>query len=151
MLAYIFRINKIRLPNNPYLCILGCESLHPTPSSAGSLSLTQWTHITLLLARRMIMFHWIKPTPISLPALEYSMLMLFNLERLDTIVLNFRSTTHFFARWRNYMEATFTQKELLDIMQPFKFTDWYLKQDLSNSPGKLKISNLSDPSIFIPP
>lgn len=100
--AHIFKINNIQLPNNPLLCIFGCEPLPSTSSSAGSLNLTQWTHITLLVARRTIMSHWIKPTPPSLPAVECSMLSFFNLERLNTIVLNFRSTSRFFARWCKY-------------------------------------------------
>lgn len=71
--------------------------------------------------------------------------------RLDTILLNFRSTSHFFTRWRKFMELTFTQKDLQELIQPFRYTDWYLKRDLANSLGNLKLSNLSDRSAFLPP
>lgn len=36
--------------------------------------------------------------------------------------------------------ATFTQKVLQEVMQPFRYTDWYMKRDLTNSLGNLKVS-----------
>lgn len=89
--------------------------------------LKQWTHICLLVARRTIMCNWIKSSLPFLPAVKWGLLSLFNLERLDTIVLNSGFTHRFFSRWLKYMEFTFTHEELSSAMCPFQYTDWYLK------------------------
>lgn len=132
------------------ICLFGCEPPLSTPPEKSPLHISHWTHICLLVARRTIMSHWIKPTPPSLQAMKKALLSLFYLERLDTMVLNFWPTSRFFIRWRKFMEHTFSQEELQNLMQPFCYTDWYLKQDLTNSLGNLKLSNLSDPSTFHP-
>lgn len=151
VLAFIFKISKTLIWKNPLLCLFGCEPPSSTSSTAEPLNFPQWTHICLLVARRTFMSHWIKSTPPNLPAVKQAKFTLFYLERLDTIVLKFHSNSRFFARWLKYMEVTFTQKDLQGLMQPFRFTDWYLKRDLTNSLGNLKLSNLSDPSVFLPP
>lgn len=149
VIAYINKINNTRITKDSYLF-----SIPPSSSSSSAMDLQNiphWAHICLLVARRTIMSHWITATPPNLPAVKKAMSSLFYLERLDTITSNFRSTSRFFKRWRRYMEYTFTQQTIQDIMHPFCFTDWYIKRDLINSLGNLKIPQVPDISTFEPP
>lgn len=151
MITYINNISHIRLNSDCLLCLF---SIPPSVSSSSAIDLQNiphWAHICLLVARRTIMSHCITATLPSLPAVIKAMTSLFYLERLDIITSNFRSTPRFFKRWRRFPEATFTQQTIQDIMQPFRFTAWYLKSDITNTLGKLKISSASDPSSFQPP
>lgn len=151
ILAYIGKITKTLIPKDCLLCLFGYAPPTSSPPMRGPLNISQWAHRCLLVARRTLMAHWITTTPPNLPAVKRAMLSLFYLEKLDPITLNFRSTSRFFTRWRKYIEATFTQNFLQEVMYPFRYTDCYLKRDLANSLGNLKVSNLSDPSTFLPP
>lgn len=151
IMAYIGKINKTLITKDRLLCLFGYTPSTSSPPGRGPLNISQWAHLCLLVAGRTIMAHWITTTQPNLPAVKRVMLSLFYLERLDTIMLNFRSTSRFFTRWCQYIEATFTQNVLQEVMYPFRYTDWYLKRDLTNSLGNLKVSNLSEPSAFLLP
>lgn len=77
----------------------------------------------------------------TLLAVKQTLRSLFHIERLDIMMLTCRSLTRFFTQWRKYIEHTFTADELSYIIYPFRYTDWYLKCDLTNTLGKLKIKD----------
>lgn len=151
VVAYINKTSHINLHRDCLLCLF---SITPSASSSSSLdfpNIPHWAHICLLVATRTIMSHWIMTSPPSLPAVIKALTSLFYLERLDLITSNLRFTPRFFKHWRRFLEATFPQRTIQDIMHPFRYTEWYLTRDISNSLGKLKIPPVSDPSSFKPP
>lgn len=150
VITYINEVHKIQCTKDRLLCLF---SIPPSSSSLTTVpqNIPHWAHLCLLVARRTIMSHWISATPPTLTMFKKALASLFHLERLDTITLNLRSTSRFFKRWRKYIEATFASQALIEIMNPFRYTKWYLTKDLTNSLGRLKIPPTPDSFTFNPP
>lgn len=102
VLDHIDRINKAQIPRDQLLCLFGYTPQTAPPTTRGPTNIPQWAHLLLLVARRTIMKNWISTTPPALPEVKKAMMSLFYMERLDTLSLNFRSTSRFFMRWRKY-------------------------------------------------
>lgn len=102
----------------------------------------------LLAARRALMQAWIHPTPPQIAPVKQMLQALCLMEKLDTNTQNFKYLKCCIARWRHYMERSFSPEEISLHMKSFHFSDWYLRADLANSLGKLRIQ---DTSHSVPP
>lgn len=134
-------ITKKKLHKSPLLFLFSYEDSAPQPTSAKTTSthIHQWSHLCLLAARRVLMKTWTKPPPPSITLLKKELTELLYKEKLDAVLQNHVPTKRFFIRWRQYIEGTFSPSEISELMSSFQYSEWYLKANISNTLGTLRI------------
>lgn len=122
-----------------HLCIFSIPPEEKEGNTYKEKGISPWIYVCLLTARKLIMKQWAKPEVPTLQKVQNDLQYLFRLEKLEAETHLAQKVKNFIQRWRNYIERTYDPQTINLIVQPFQYTTWYAKADLSNSLGKLKI------------
>lgn len=82
----------------------------------------QWTLISLLVAHRTILKHWISPTPPTLSEIKKELKLLLFREKLDNILQNDGCDQRLESRWRSFIDKHLMATEESSLQTLFRFT-----------------------------
>lgn len=107
-----------------------------------------WNGFTSVFWQLVLMQAWIHPSPPQIASVKQTLKTLFHIEKVDTIIKHSKSLNRVIVRWCHFMEQSFSPEEISFHMTPFRYTDWYLRADLTNTLGKLCVQDTSNSLTF---
>lgn len=114
-MGYIGCVTKSKWAPDPYKCLINVFTKDSLKSNSMSrddrMKSLKWVQISLKMARRCLIRHWINHMPPTVGKVETDLQYLFRLEKMDCELFH---TTHspsqrtFLRRWKDYIELQFS-------------------------------------------